>query len=189
MNNKTMQDNRPALKSWLFSELACLKPPLSQSRFKQLIVNKGPAALRNVLAFCPLAINQTLVEKVANTVFKQQLQQGELAFLYNFTLRISVVDLQRHYCFKVTPEKITVLRQCKQVDVSVETDLNHFVLLATQAVDPDTLFFSRKLSIQGNTELGMLFKSFIENLSLDLIPQPYQAILTKQSQWIQQVAR
>jgi O2-independent ubiquinone biosynthesis accessory factor UbiT len=187
MQNNSSQNNSAMLKKSLFDELEILKPRFIHTRIKQIMVNNGPVALRTLLALCPLAINQNMVEKVANHIFKPQLASGELSFLYNNTLRISINDLNRHYCFNVTPEKIKVLRRCKQVDVSLETDYNHFVLLATQAVDPDTLFFSRKLSIEGNTELGMLFKSFIENLSLDLIPQPYQAILNKQSDWIQQV--
>ena len=42
-----------------------------------------------------------------------------------------------------------------------------FALLAARKEDPDTLFFSRRLVMEGDTELGLLVKN-----TLDAIEQP-----------------
>ena len=40
-------------------------------------------------------------------------------------------------------------------------------------VDPDTLFFRRKLAIEGNTELGLTLKNFLDSQDPEqLIPAP-----------------
>ena len=38
--------------------------------------------------------------------------------------------------------------------------------LATQQVDPDTLFFRRKLLVTGDTELGLQLKNLLDTIEL-----------------------
>ena len=40
------------------------------------------------------------------------------------------------------------------------------MLLARRQEDPDTLFFSRRLSMEGDTELGLLVKNTIDAIEL-----------------------
>jgi len=44
----------------------------------------------------------------------------------------------------------------------------YLVLLATSNEDPDSLFFSRKLSIEGNTEDGLYIKNLIDAMDFDI---------------------
>lgn len=59
------------------------------------------------------------------------------------------------------------------------------VTLAMRKEDPDTLFFSRRLSMQGDTELGLLLKNTLDALELPsdtwrlLMPDRMFAILRK----------
>ena len=59
------------------------------------------------------------------------------------------------------------------------------VTLAMRKEDPDTLFFSRRLSMQGDTELGLLLKNTLDSLELPsdtwrlLMPDGMFAILRK----------
>ena len=41
-----------------------------------------------------------------------------------------------------------------------------FLRLAQRQEDPDTLFFSRRLSIEGDTELGLVVKNALDALEL-----------------------
>jgi predicted lipid carrier protein YhbT len=43
-----------------------------------------------------------------------------------------------------------------------------FLMLATRREDPDTLFFSRRLAIEGDTELGLFTKNALDALDLPL---------------------
>jgi predicted lipid carrier protein YhbT len=43
------------------------------------------------------------------------------------------------------------------------------VLLARRQEDPDTLFFSRRLSMEGDTELGLLVKNTLDAIELPVL--------------------
>ncbi|MGB7997639.1 MAG: SCP2 sterol-binding domain-containing protein, partial [Photobacterium halotolerans] len=46
-------------------------------------------------------------------------------------------------------------------------------------VDPDTLFFQRRLTMQGDTELGLAVKNLLDSLDLDSLPKSLHWLLTK----------
>jgi predicted lipid carrier protein YhbT len=43
------------------------------------------------------------------------------------------------------------------------------MLLARRQEDPDTLFFSRRLSMEGDTELGLLVKNTLDAIEAPLV--------------------
>ncbi len=53
------------------------------------------------------------------------------------------------------------------VDVSIRGSLSDFWLLATRREDPDTLFFHRRLCIEGETETGLHVKNLLDSLEYD----------------------
>jgi len=44
------------------------------------------------------------------------------------------------------------------------------VLIAARKQDPDTLFFQRRLRIEGDTELGLYVKNLMDAIDLDSMP-------------------
>jgi len=50
--------------------------------------------------------------------------------------------------------------------VTISARGGDFVRLALRRVDPDTLFFSRRMAIEGDTELGLLLKNRLDALDL-----------------------
>ena len=53
-------------------------------------------------------------------------------------------------------------------DVTIRGALEEFWRLATRTEDPDTLFFSRRLSIEGDTETGLHVKNLLDALDYDI---------------------
>lgn len=51
-----------------------------------------------------------------------------------------------------------------KADVTVRASLRDYVALALRREDPDTLFFSRRLVLEGDTELGLALKNAIDAL-------------------------
>lgn len=49
-------------------------------------------------------------------------------------------------------------------DVRISGDVASFWLLATRKEDPDTLFFDRRLNIEGDTETGLYIKNMLDAL-------------------------
>ena len=48
-------------------------------------------------------------------------------------------------------------------DVIVRASLSDYLALALRTEDPDTLFFSRRLVIEGDTELGLVVKNALDS--------------------------
>ncbi len=53
-------------------------------------------------------------------------------------------------------------------DVRISGTLHDFLLLATRREDPDTLFFNRRLNIEGDTETGLHVKNLLDALDYDM---------------------
>ena len=51
--------------------------------------------------------------------------------------------------------------------------------MALQMIDPDTLFFQRKLLVTGNTELGLQVKNFLDELDTSAFPSVLLCALKK----------
>ena len=54
--------------------------------------------------------------------------------------------------------------------LEVAAALNDLVLIAGRKEDPDSLFFQRRLRIEGDTELGLELKNLLDGLDLDSLP-------------------
>jgi len=76
---------------------------------------------------------------------------------------IDVSDAGLRLTFAIKQDGIVA---CTNVpDVTIRATANDFLALALRREDPDTLFFSRRLIIEGDTELGLFLKN-----SLDALP-------------------
>lgn len=51
-------------------------------------------------------------------------------------------------------------------DLTFSADLAVFLRLLAREEDPDTLFFNRELSVEGDTELGLVVKNMLEAVEL-----------------------
>ncbi len=59
------------------------------------------------------------------------------------------------------------------------------VLIAARKEDPDTLFFQRRLRIEGDTELGLEVKNLMDSIDLELLPAPVKFVLQQSADFIQ----
>lgn len=59
-------------------------------------------------------------------------------------------------------------RDATEPDVTVSAGAREFVLLALRKEDPDTLFFDRRLCVEGDTELGLIVKNALDRVELPL---------------------
>ena len=126
----------------------------------------------------PGTIQSKVITVAINNALKEQLSDGELDFLENLCLEIKVTDLNKSWFFALEDEKIIVSHASntpKNSDVVISGDFNSFVLLASQTIDPDTLFFKRKLLIEGDVELGLAVKNLLDRVELNQLPE----LLTK----------
>jgi predicted lipid carrier protein YhbT len=55
-------------------------------------------------------------------------------------------------------------------DLAFGANLSAFLQLALRQEDPDTLFFNRELSIEGDTELGLIVKNMLDAVEWPSLP-------------------
>jgi predicted lipid carrier protein YhbT len=56
-------------------------------------------------------------------------------------------------------------------DLTFSANLSAFLQLLARQEDPDTLFFNRELSIEGDTELGLVVKNMLDAIELPQLPR------------------
>ena len=125
----------------------------------------------------PYAVQKQVLSLVLNQAFREPLQHGELDFLEGARVRIKVTDLCIDWLIRVDKDKFTPIERTEKDDVCISGECPDFVLLATRQVDPDTLFFQRRIKIEGDTELGLGIKNTMDSMDWEDLPLPLRRLL------------
>ncbi|MES2323594.1 MAG: SCP2 sterol-binding domain-containing protein [Pseudomonadota bacterium] len=104
-----------------------------------------------------------------NLVVAPQLPADVRAALEGKAVRIWVRESRLRFDVSWRWGRFTPLAGLKTPDLAIGASLRDFVLLAQRREDPDTLFFARRLIMEGDTELGLLLKNTIDALDLALL--------------------
>lgn len=128
----------------------------------------------------PFAIRKKVAEQLLNYLFREQLQDDEFYFLEGQELGLEVRDLGIQVAFTCQNEKLIVL-PAEQPDAWIRGDSTDFIQMASQEVDPDTLFFQRRLVLEGNTELSLAIKNLMDGVDWSEMP----ALFQRSIQWAQ----
>lgn len=121
----------------------------------------------------PFPIRKKAAEQLLNYLFREQLQDDEFYFLEGQELGLEVRDLGIQVAFTCQNEKLIVL-PAQQPDAWIRGDTTDFLKMASQEVDPDTLFFQRRLVIEGNTELSLAIKNLMDGVDWSEMPALFQ---------------
>lgn len=125
----------------------------------------------------PYAVQKRVLSLVLNQAFREPLRHGELDFLEDAKVRIRVTDLSIDWLIRVGGDAFTPIDRGLEEDVSISGESADFVLLATRRADPDTLFFQRRIRIEGDTELGLGIKNTMDSMDWDDLPLPLRRLL------------
>jgi predicted lipid carrier protein YhbT len=109
-----------------------------------------------------------------NTAAKMQLLPADsLALLENRTFLVEVLDTGSHAWFAYRKGRFRSLFGTPAApDLSFRANLSAFLQLLARQEDPDTLFFKRELSIEGDTELGLVVKNMLDALEWPALFKP-----------------
>ncbi|WAT00975.1 ubiquinone anaerobic biosynthesis accessory factor UbiT [Rouxiella chamberiensis] len=132
-------------------------------------VHQGPSLLKVPAKFIPFALKRKVLEQLLGWQFQEALDEGELDFLNHRWLRIEITDLDLQWLMTLENGKLRVCRH-GEADVSFSGNANDLILVAARREDPDTLFFQRRLRIEGDTELGLNVKNLMDSIELDSMP-------------------
>ncbi|AJJ19236.1 MULTISPECIES: ubiquinone anaerobic biosynthesis accessory factor UbiT [Yersinia] len=153
-------------------------------KLRARLVSQGPALLRGPLKLTPFALKRQVIEQVLGWQLRQALLDGELEFLESRWLKIEVRDLALQWFMTVEHGRLVVSQQA-EADVSFSGDANDLILIAARKEDPDTLFFQRRLRIEGDTELGLYVKNLMDAIELESMPTLLRVGLQQLAEFIE----
>jgi len=133
-----------------------------------------PGLLSLPLAVIPDRVHSKALVTVLNRILAGALRDGELDYLQNRTVRIHVCDMRLSLCITLQHSKLAASRVESAPCLTITGTLHAFLLLAARCEDSDTLFFQRQLRMEGDTELGLEVKNFLDGLDVDSLWLPRQ---------------
>lgn len=152
---------------------------------RQLVL-KTPSFLRLPAQITPFVLQKKTLLEALKLVFKEALEDGDFEFLEGRCLKVSVTDVNLCWYISYQDEQLVVLPHSEQEDVSFSAGLNDLILIAGRKEDPDTLFFQRRLKIEGDTELGLEVKNLMDSVDLDGLPPVLSQLLQRLAAFVQE---
>jgi predicted lipid carrier protein YhbT len=137
----------------------------------------------------PYSAQKQLLAVVLNQAFREPLQHGELEFLEGAKVRIKVTDLCINWLICVGSDRFTPIERELEDDVCISGESPDFILLATRQADPDTLFFQRRIRIEGDTELGLGVKNTMDSMDWEDLPMPLRRFLQSVSLLVEKLQK
>ena len=129
------------------------------------------------LAFVPHPVQREAVALALRSALAGPLAEGEVEFLEGRTVAIEITDLRCRWPISVTGRRLEVLDKDAVADVCIRGRSPAFLDMAARTHDPDTLFFDRRLVIEGDTELGLAVKNFLDSVDEERFPLPLRHAL------------
>ncbi|WP_461482247.1 ubiquinone anaerobic biosynthesis accessory factor UbiT [Porticoccus sp.] len=139
--------------------------------------DRAEALVFPLLRLVPFAPQKILLEKLLNPLLAEALAEGELDFLADRSVAIHFTDLDTGWRIGCDGRQLQVMPLSGTADAAIRGRVRAFALLAAGRDDPDTLFFRRELSLEGDTELGLAVKNLLDSVELDTLPAPLRGLL------------
>jgi len=128
-----------------------------------------PKPLGQLLSHLPAYPGSLLFVAGLNLALTKHLASDVAQMLIGKKLRLCVTDTQWVFDFEWLNGRFSASKNKAAADLTISASANDFVLLARRQEDPDTLFFSRRLSMEGDTELGLLVKNTIDAIEMPVL--------------------
>jgi len=132
-----------------------------------------PRPVGRALGFLPTYPGSKLFVMGLNLLLAKHLPVDVLTYLEGQHLRIEVLDAQMKfdYYWQGSSFKVQTVGQGTP-DLCFKANAWVYLRMIQRTEDPDTLFFSRDLQIEGDTELGLLVKNALDAMDMDVLSPP-----------------
>jgi predicted lipid carrier protein YhbT len=128
-----------------------------------------PERLGFLLSRLPAYPGSMLLASALNVALAQQLPEDVRQRLLHRRLRIHVRDARLTFDFTWSGDRFAARPPGQPADLAITASGHDFLRLARRQEDPDTLFFNRRLSMEGDTELGLMVKNTLDALELPVL--------------------
>lgn len=124
--------------------------------------------MKALLGHLPAYPGSCLFAAGLNLALARQLPGDVCAALAGKLVSIRVLDAGLRFDVRWQKGRFEAQHPQPVPDLAIGASARDFLLLAQRREDPDTLFFGRRLSMEGDTELGLLLKNTLDALDLAL---------------------
>jgi len=125
-----------------------------------------PASVGRALARLPQLPPTLLLVGALNLALDRILPRDRLQPVVGKRLLIAVTDAGLSLRFSMTRSGFVPSLGRAEPDLRISATARDFLALALREEDPDTLFFSRRLLMEGDTDLGLLVKNTLDAVEL-----------------------
>ena len=122
--------------------------------------------LRLPLRLIPDAVHARVLARAFNHLLRGQAIAARLPEIDGKSVCIHLKDAITRIYFRVEHGRLQAAAPGR-ADVCISGNVEDFWQLAARREDPDTLFFSRRLCIEGDTETGVHIKNLLDALDYD----------------------
>lgn len=127
---------------------------------------KFPKPLGLAISMLPSYPPSVLFSHGLNLALGRIIKPELLEPLHGKLVRIRVTDVGLSFYFTISNTGFVACKADKTPDLAIGATAHDFFLLGTRREDPDTLFFSRRLIVEGETELGLIAKNTLDSIEL-----------------------
>lgn len=128
-----------------------------------------PPLLAAVLQRLPAFPGSLLLATALNAGLAPQLPADVRERLQGRRFRIHVRDARLAFDFTWSGRRFAPLPRQATTDLTLSASGPDFLRMAMRQEDPDTLFFARRLAMEGDTELGLVVKNTLDALELPVL--------------------
>ncbi|WP_246128943.1 ubiquinone anaerobic biosynthesis accessory factor UbiT [Colwellia demingiae] len=156
-------------------------------RLKEKLIKVMPKILQPSLRFVPFSAQRSLLIPALHSIFSEAITDGDFEFLQGKWLKISIIDLQLNWWLSFDQDQLIMASPKDNIaeDVSFSANGDDLVLIAGRKQDPDTLFFQRRLKIEGDTELGLEVKNLIDAIDIEQLPSSIHDLVDFSASFLQ----
>jgi predicted lipid carrier protein YhbT len=149
-----------------------------------------PAPFAYPLKFIPESFHSNVVVIGLNRILSSVMSNGDLDFLEQRVVLIRLTDAPISIRVKMAMGRIIPCNKAVHPDVVISSSFQDFLILTARKEDSDTLFFQRRLCIEGDTELGLQLKNTLDAVEMDdlSVPMPMKHILNRVSSVIDRLS-
>lgn len=124
-----------------------------------------PQPMGRIIARLPSWPPSFILTQALNLLLEDSIRREDLQALYGKRITINVTDAGLRLDFTVDASGFhAVAKHPLPPDLAISAHAHDFILLATRREDPDTLFFNRRLVVEGDTELGLIAKNTLDSI-------------------------
>jgi len=127
-----------------------------------------PSRIAPLLRLLPRQWSRRALEVAMARVLDAPLREGAFDFMRGRRLGIEVSDLGLEWVIELCEGRLRTTGE--PAEASVRGSATDLLLLASRLEDADTLFFQRRLSVTGDTELGLTARNLLDRLPWESVP-------------------